>query len=447
MTKRTWARSAAALAVASLLATACGSDSDSADTTAAADTTTAAADTTAAEVTDTTEAAATGDTEAATEDTEAAAEGGLGEKNPADSSMEPLKVGYMWSGVSPTIDNSSDDIASDAVVKWINEYGGGVAGGHPLELVKCQTNSDAAVAATCGPTLLDAGVPAVLFDVVGEIEPWATPVLAEKIPIFAYSSADKSLLTPGDPVFTLSNPVAGLGFAPAALAKQLGVTKSAMVVIDVPAASGPVSALTPIAFESTGAGAVDIVPISPTAPDHGPAIQVELQNNPELVAVVGNPAFCSLTIRALKDAGYTGAISIISNCLDDAAREQLGADIEGVWVSYSAGEDPANADYQQFSAIMAEYAPDTAPTGTAVGSYVVLEGFRRIMEDFTGDFTPQTITDHIRNHAALPVPTIDNAEFKCDGTAVAIVPIACTSAFAYAQLDDKGQPTAFTGFG
>jgi branched-chain amino acid transport system substrate-binding protein len=428
-----------------LTAGACSSDDDdSASTTAAPESTEAAADTTEAAA-DTTEAAAD-TTEAAADTTEAAAEAGpLGEENPADSSLEPFKVGYMWSGVSASVDNSSDEQSADAVTQWINEYGGGVAGGHPLELVKCAA-PDAATAATCGSTMLESGVTAVLFNVIGDVEPWATPVIGAGIPIFAFSSADASLMGAGGHVFTLSNPTASLGLFPAKVALEVGAENSAVVVIDVPGATGPVQALVPPTFEALGAGSVDLVPISPTAPDHGPAIQVELQNNPEVVHIIGNPAFCSLTIRALKDAGYTGTISMISNCVDAPMKEQLGADLEGIKVSYTAGEDPENADYQLFKAIVEEYAPDVTPNGTPVGSFVALEGFRRVMENFAGDLASTAeITAHIAGHAALPQPTIDGGTFKCDGTAVPGVPIACTPSFTYSTLDASGNPTTFVG--
>ncbi|MDO8361919.1 MAG: ABC transporter substrate-binding protein [Actinomycetota bacterium] len=388
--------------------------------------------------------AGTDTTEAGTDTTEGTADP-LGEPNPADSSLDAYKVGYMWSGVSAAVDNSSDLASAEATVQWINEFGGGIAGGHPLEIVEC-AGSDAATAAACGSTMVESGVQIVLFNVIGDVATWATPVLAANIPIMAYSSADASLFVAPGRVFTLSNPIAGIGVMPIKLAMKLGVTKSAVVVIDVPGATGPVNAMVPPGFEAAGAGTVDIVPISPTAPDHASAIQVELQNSPGLVHIIGNPAFCSLTIRALKDAAYEGVISMISNCLDGPMKEQLGADLEGIYVSYSSGEDPTNPDVQLLIAILAKYSPDTVPSGTPVGSFLVLEGFHRVMADFEGEFTSDAIAAHIAGHGPVPTPTIDGGTFKCDGTAVPGVAIACTGSFSYAQLDAAGEPTSYEAF-
>lgn len=449
MTRSRWVRVSALLCTGVLAIAACGGDDDDdAATTEAATTEAAPVETEAAPVE--TEAAPV-ETEAAPVETEAAPveteapEDPLGEANPATG--EPLKVVWMWSGVSPAVDNSADLASAKAVTQWINEYGGGIgAEGRELELIDCSTNSDAAVAAACGSTIVDSGASAVLMNVVGEIEPWATPTLAAGIPIFAYSTADAAVRGAPDLVFTMSNPVAGIAYAPAALAKEFGVTKSTIVVIDVPAASGPAAALGPLVFGQVGAGEVTVLPISPTATDHNADIQAELQaNNPGLVSIIGNPAFCSLTIRALRDAGYEGIIAGISNCIDAAAKEQLGSDLEGVYVSYSAGEDPTDPSYATYLNIVAKYDPELVPNGTPVGAFVALESFRRVMADYAGDYTPASIAAHIRAHEAVDLPTVTGKQFKCDSQALPIIPVACTSAFAYSQLDAEGNPTEFIG--
>jgi len=443
-------RCVAVVTALALTAAACGSDDDEADVASTPAETSSAAPETAASAPVATEAGpgtstADSGTVSESESTTAGESGDpLGEPNPATG--EELKLMYMWSGVSPAVDNSADLAAMKAMVQYINEYGGGIGTDHrKLVLDDCPTNSDTAVAAACGSTIVDGGYPMVLFNVIGEIEPWATPTLAAGIPIFNFSSSDASILGSPDLVFSMSNPANGIAFFPAALAKDVGAGKTTIDVIDVPAASGPVQALAPMIFEQAGAGEVNTLPISPTAPDHSSDIQAELQSfGPDYVHIIGNPAYCSLSIRALRDADFKGTISGISNCIDAAAKEQLGADLEGVYLSYSAGEDPADPDYAQFLSIIDKYDPSIVPNGTPVGAYVVLESFRRVMEDYSGDYTSADLASHIRNHGPLPHPTTGGT-FQCNSQALAILPIACTSAFAYSQLDAEGNPTTFTG--
>ncbi len=445
MIRNRFVRVGAAACVLALTAAACSSDSDgeSAATNAPAPTPTEAD---APVVTDPPEVVATDPpTVDATDPPVVATDppaDPLGEPNPATG--EPLEVVYMWSGVSPAVDNSSDLAAAKAMTQWINEYGGGIGPDHrELVLTDCAA-PDSAIAAACGSTILESGVPIVLFNVIGDVATWATPTLAAGIPILAYSSADASLRESPDLAYTLSNPISGLGQAPATLAKALGLTKSVVDVINVPAAVGPAQALSGLSFTELGAGEVAVIPIDPTAPDHGPDVQAALQNGPELWHIVGNPAFCSLSIRALRDAQFEGTISGISNCLDSAIIEQLGADIEGIYLSYSGGEDPANADYARFLEIIAKYDDSITPHGTPVGASIVMEGFRRLMEDYDGDYTSASIGAHIRNHGPLPLPSMDGATMQCNSTALALIPIACTSSFAYAQLDAEGNPGEFT---
>jgi len=391
---------------------------------------------------ETTEGGSTETTMAGTETTMAADP--LGEAKAATG--ETFKVGYMWSGVSAAVDNSSDLASAEAVTSWINEYAGGVgADGRKLELVEC-AGSDAATAAACGSTMVESGVSIVLFNVIGDVSTWAPTVLAAGIPIFAFSSADASLMKNPGLVFTTTNPVAGIAYFPAGLAKKVGAKRTAIVVIDVPGAVGPTSALSPGIFEAEQAGEVVIVPISPTAPDHASAIQVELQNNPDVVSIIGNPAFCSLTIRALRDADYQGAIGGIGNCIDADMLEQFtNGELKDVYISYAGGEDPANADYTLFVNILAKYDSAIAPHGTPAGAFVVLESFRRFLADYAGDYSSADLAAHIAGHAGVDQPTVDGGKLVCDGKALAVVPIACTANYVIAQLDEAGQPVAFTG--
>ncbi|CAB4365692.1 MAG: ABC transporter substrate-binding protein [Actinobacteria bacterium] len=415
----------AALLVLGLTAAACSDDKKDATTTTAASTDSTTAGTDSAPT------------------TEAAADP-LG--TPKAAAGETLKVGYMWSGVSASVDNTSDQQAAGASTSWINEYMGGIGtDGRKLELVECAA-SDAATAAACGSTMVESGVQVVLFNVIGDVEPWATPVLAAGIPIFAYSSAHATLVAAKGKAFTMTNPVAGIAYFPAGLALKVSAKKTAIVVIDVPGATGPAKALGPMVFGQLKAGEVTVIPISPTAPDHASAIQTALQDSPDVVSIIGNPAFCSLTIRALRDADYKGAIGMISNCVDPDMLKQLSnGELKDIYVSYAGGEDPANADYATFVNLIAKYSPETDPHGTATGAFVVLEAFRRFMADYTGDYSAASLTTVFLTHAAVDQPTVAGGKLLCDGTALAILPIACTANYVIGQLDDKGMPVSFSG--
>jgi branched-chain amino acid transport system substrate-binding protein len=436
------------LTAGSLIASSCGSSSKTpaaAGTTAApaaaATTAAPAAATTAAPAAATTAAPAAATTAAPAATTAAPSADPLGAKGPAPTGT-PIKIGYVWSGVSASVDNSGDEVATQAMVKFLNEYQSGIAG-HPISLSICATNSDTALAAKCGDQMIADNVAVVLFNVVGEIAPWATKVIEAKIPIFAYSSADASLMKGGD-VFTMSNPIAGLASFPASVAKKNGFTSAVVSVINVPAAVGPAKALATPLFTAAGAK-VNVLPIAPDAADHTSDVQAALKDNPQMWHIIGNPAYCSLDIKALRTAGYKGQITMISNCLDPAAVKALGKDLEGIQVSFASGEDPADPDFQQLQAIATKYTGGKlVPQGTPVGSYLVWEAFNRVMKKATS-ITPADIAATIKaTDGTIAVPTVKGSFIKCDGKQVPGIAIACTGGFLVGTLDATGKISAFS---
>src|SRR4051812_44265218 len=56
----------------------------------------------------------------------------LGTKDPASGT--PVKVGFVFDGKAPNTDSTYQLNASQAIVKYLNEYQKGL-GGHPIELV------------------------------------------------------------------------------------------------------------------------------------------------------------------------------------------------------------------------------------------------------------------------------------------------------------------------
>jgi branched-chain amino acid transport system substrate-binding protein len=288
------------------------------------------------------------------------------------------------------------------------------------------------------------GVAAVLFNVAGA-PAFAKTVAAANIPIFAFASADATLL--GDKTaFVLSNPIQSVAAFPGSVAKKNGFTKAAIIVIDVPGATGPAKAIGIPSLQAVGVAKPDIVNIAPGVADMSPQIQAELKNDPQLVHIIGNASFCTSAVKALRDASYKGTITMISNCVDASTIKTLGAQLKGILVSYAAGEDHNSADFKLFEAILAKYAQGQTIThgGTPMGAFAVWIGFNKAMAAATGDITPASIVSTLQAAPALPLPTIDGATFQCNGKAVTGIPAACTAAFAVATLDENGKPGGFS---
>src|SRR5262245_57410610 len=80
----------------------------------------------------------------------------LGPKAPASGT--PVKVGFVFDGKSPSTDSTCQLQASQAIVKYLNDYQKGL-GGHPIELVSCESGQNNTAGATdCANQLVQAGV-------------------------------------------------------------------------------------------------------------------------------------------------------------------------------------------------------------------------------------------------------------------------------------------------
>src|SRR3954452_1181096 len=63
----------------------------------------------------------------------------LGKKDPAKG--EPVKVGTVYDGQTPAFDNTDQLRVAEAMVDYMNDYRGGIAG-RPVQLVSCETGGD-----------------------------------------------------------------------------------------------------------------------------------------------------------------------------------------------------------------------------------------------------------------------------------------------------------------
>jgi branched-chain amino acid transport system substrate-binding protein len=350
-----------------------------------------------------------------------------------------VKIGYIHDGQSAAIDNREDGYVAAATAKYANDYLGGI-GGHPIDLVLCEGKQDAALTTDCANQMVQKGVAAVLFNVSGQAGALVKPLADAKIPIVAFSSAEATFLA-DKTAFALSNPIAGIAGFPATVAAKNKFTRAGMLVIDVPGATGPAKAIGVPAFQAAGA-TLDIANVAPGVADMSPQVQAMLKKDPQMVHIIGNAVFCQSAIKALRDASFKGVITMISNCVDPATIKAIGAGLKGILVSYTAGEDPNNADYKTFLAVKEKYASGQTIniTGTPVGSFVVVDAFAKALAKLTGEVTPATIVSTLQGMDALPLPTVKGATFKCDGKAIPGIPPACTNGFATATLDATGKP-------
>lgn len=359
----------------------------------------------------------------------------LGPEEPA--SGEPLQIGYVYDGVTDVIDDSAELDAAEATVEYVNTHLGGIAG-RPVELDVCSTDQTPSGAADCVTQMVSDGVPVVLNGVTGQSASLFPPLAEAGIAVFTPGTGDQdSLFTPG--IYIMANGIVALLAGPAKLAADAGVEKAAVVVIDVPAASGVIEQAAPMFYENLGVE-VEVVTIPPDTPDFTPELAAAMADGVEQFSLVGDSAFCAKSLTGLANAGYTGRTAIISQCYDDALVEQAPS-LEGVTLTTFATTDPDSEEYQLYDAVMETFGgEDIERGGVAPSGYQAVLGFARAMEGVTGEITTDTIKAQLAAMSETPMPLADGINYKCDGTAVEIAPNICSLDVLWTELDADGNP-------
>jgi branched-chain amino acid transport system substrate-binding protein len=345
---------------------------------------------------------------------------------------EPIKLGYVSTGRTPTLDSTDEIEAAKATAKYVNDHLGGI-GGRPIELQVCETTLDPARGTDCGNQLVSAGVSAVL----GAVPNGADQVLAitskAKIPLVLHQIASQAVLTtPGASV--MSNPLAPFG-GPAAYAREKGYQRAAMVVLDVPAAIGPAKQLGGLLFGNAGAS-VDVIGVPPGTADMTAQLQAAQGKDPQLIHIIGDANFCTAAIKAIRTLGLKAEVTMFSSCVGGNPGSIPGG-YAGVQVFTGAVlEGPESAT---FDAVLSAYGVSAPRNVRTAGGYQTVLGFARALQAAkTSDVSPAGIASALRTMPPTTYPLAGGATFQCDGKQIALAPNVCSTIGVIARSDAAG---------
>ncbi|MCW2622034.1 MAG: putative amino acid transporter [Frankiales bacterium] len=348
-----------------------------------------------------------------------AADSALGSVNEAKG--EPVKIGFVADGQSAAIDTTDEIKAAQAVETYANKYLGGI-NGRPLQFVTCQTKSTPAGAADCGQQFVSAKVLAVNAGSPGTIAPVVTAVTAAGIPTFANVSFDPSVLQ--EPNLVWGNPLGNFGSA-AAFARDKGAKKAALIVIDVPAATGPAKQLAPLLYKNAGAS-VEVIGIAPGTADMTPQVKAADAKGVDIYHIIGNPSFCTSAIKAIKTLGLKVNVSAIDRCIDETGTASIPNGYEGITITGQANLDPTTDDYKLYAAVLKN--AGMKDSGNATSGYEAALGLVRALNAAkVTDYTSAGLLAAIKSAPATPYPLGNGATMKCDGTAVPISKSICST--------------------
>ncbi len=242
-----------------------------------------------------------------------------------------------------------------AAVAYANDYLGGI-NGHVIQVKECSTQDTPAGSTACSNQMIQANVAAAVQASGDDV----TIKALNKAGILDFMNVGASPVALGTPTaYSMANPLAVYG-VPAAYAQQIGAKNAALLVIDVPGASGPASSLGPLFFKNAGVG-LKVVIIPQGTADMTPQVQTTLSASPKLYYVLGDPTFCTSAIKAIKTLAPTAQISMYYTCISPNATGIPGG-YAGIKTVATQVLQPGDAENQLFQAIQAKYNGSTATT-------------------------------------------------------------------------------------
>jgi len=375
---------ASGLIVLGVLVSACSSDSKSAtappqaSTAASAPTASAAPQATTASANSTpasTPIAATADTAAAgtavtLDKAIATALAYTGGKAGA-ATGEPIKIGYVnEEGGTPAFPEAT--IGIESAVKYLNSDLGG-AGGRPVELVKCITNSSEYSTKCAQQMLADTSIPLVMTGVIAQdalVSPLLDALKGQKPVIIGnpvttpeFLASDAFAYTPGSP-----GVIQGLAAFAAKYLPKGPAKKVAVVYGDNSGGQTAFSALTEPTLKALGVPTVVGVPIADSAgpADFAPAITAAGAADADAFLPLVTVQGCIGTAQALKDLGVTTPVVTTGLCLGTPMTEYLKQQgssgiVPENWYFGGYGYSyfmPGDADTDAYITMIKQYAAD-----------------------------------------------------------------------------------------
>jgi branched-chain amino acid transport system substrate-binding protein len=349
----------------------------------------------------------------------------------------PIKVGgFTDSSLGPQ--SVQSQAGYTAAVSYVNAYLAGI-NGHPVRVDFCDVKGTPAGGTNCAVQFRKDGVAAVITPTLSVDAAVFTALSGSGIPYFTFTTASPTLLAQPN-AFVVGSPLATTA-EPAVLDKNKGIKKAAIIIIDVPSATGPVKALATPLYAGLGIG-LDVVPIALGTPDMTPQIQQAISAGAKSFSVIGTASFVGSAMKGLKQLGFSGPIMIDPGEFDQAAVDSVPGGLAGATATTQLTTSPSDKDVQTYRAAMAKYAPSVDPNSYASSNFEIVLAFQRALNGVSGASDAKSISAAL---AAMPKPVAlpmgAGITFQCGAKVVALTPNVCSSAVLQADVGADGSET------
>lgn len=326
---------------------------------------------------------------------------------PNKATGTPIVVGLINLEVGPvTFPGYRSGV--EAAISYVNDYMGGV-GGHPLQLVHCESDAQPATSQRCANQILDQK-PAFIIGGADPGSPGSYPVW-ERAGLAVVGGVPFTPVEQNYKNGVMFSAVAGPDNA-AATTYAAGKGAKTASVVYTSDTQGTRSGESVIGYFKNQSVAATGVPVPPTAADVSAQAATVVTSNPDTV-FVNTPVGCASMLKSLDQLGFKGTKLVIDPCTDPRVIQAAGAGAENITWGGPIDAPNSNADATLMMAVLQKYAPDAALTTITFMGVQSVMNIQKYLSPTADSLTAASIistfqkgTDNA-NFAAHP--------FTCDG--------------------------------
>lgn len=324
---------------------------------------------------------------------------------------------------------------------YVNQVLGGI-NGHPIKIVKCNSDGTPSVEVNCANKFVSDGVAAV-FDDYDAAFAAEHPILQRaSIPIFGVEAADSQDDTSSYDYF-FGPPEEAFAVGPLQVFHQKGINKVSLTIANAPSSVQYVDqAINPVA-KKLGMN-VKVTYYNANSANFQVIAASLLTGNPQMTGIIAGPeSDCTSLLQALRTNGFTGPI-LMGSCSAYVKADPSGAvntySYSAGWLPSLASAAPAviQTQIKAYNAAMAHTgnANTNALGQWAVNSFSGLVDFQNILKNVSGPYTSSTIRaafPKVANYQSFmgPMETCNHQEWP--GTA------SCNKDLLLVRVNSKDQ--------
>ncbi|WP_406274301.1 ABC transporter substrate-binding protein [Nocardia sp. NBC_00881] len=356
---------------------------------------------------------------------------------PNKAAGAPIKIAFSSEGKAAQFDTTPEIEAAKAAASYVNDYLGGI-NGRPIEInLVCENQGQPGRTRDCANKFVQSDAvalvsgPTIFMDTTLEVT--STAGLA----YFNLGSTAGAFGSPNS--YVMTNTLGAVVAVPATYAKEHNIQRVAILTMDVPSSVEPLRQIGAMVYGNAGV-TPDIVPVPPGTPDQTPQVQAALNNHAQMFHVLGDPAFCTSALKAMRTLKVEQPIAVIGQCIgDETTAAQIPGGYADLLVAPQSATDPSAQDTKIYDAVIDKYTDGKLKTATAPTGYQAVLGFARAMTGFQGEATRQNITAYLgAMPSPQPMPLGAGITFQCGSKVVAIAPNICAKEGLLGTAEEDG---------